>query len=92
MGSRAGRGARAYQAGGLGEAATSFLILKCKANKSAKGKKETSDKLQKQYFTSFIGGNVVHVFASGSYFSPELRVCLFSSWPPYTNKNPSAKN
>lgn len=60
-------------------------------NKSAKGKKKHAEQIKKQCFTSFIGGNAVHEFASGSYFSPELRVCLFSSWPPNTNKNPSAK-
>lgn len=54
-------------------------------------KEKNNIKLKKQCFTSFIGGNAVHEFASGSYFSPELRVCLFSSWPPNTNKNPSAK-
>lgn len=39
-----------------------------------------------------MGGSAVHVFASGSYFSPELRVCLFSSWPPNTKRNPSEKS
>lgn len=61
-------------------------------NKSANGLGgRHTEQMKKQCFTSFIGGNAVHELASGSYFSPELRVCLFSSWPPNTNKNPSAK-
>jgi len=40
---------------------------------------------------SFIGGKELQELVSGSYFSPELSVPLFSSWPPSTNKNPSVK-
>lgn len=54
-------------------------------------RKETHHRDQLHH-TSFMGGRAVHVLASGSYFSPELSVCLFSSWPPNTNKNPSEKS
>lgn len=78
--------------GHLGRAAVSVITSKAEANKSAnRGKKKHQTIKSKALFTSFIGGSAVHVFVSGSYFSPELRVCLFSSWPPNTNKNPSEK-
>ena len=67
-------------------------LFSAEANRSATGgEKQRQTERSNALSTSFIGGNAVHMFASGSYFSPELRVCLFSSWPPNTNKNPSEK-